>query len=168
MPKLALVCLLGSLSGFAATAQSDRNASNSSLVLEQGVAAHAAIDAIYAGFSAGYKALDAASVAGLYTQNAAYLSPDRNILIGRAQIEANFSRFFGRMEQRGDAVAISFRIVQRQVRGDLAYDVGIYTLTITAADASSRQERGKFVAVASRARDGAWVLQVDAFSGLEE
>ena len=36
------------------------------------------------------------------------------------------------------------------------------------ADGSSRTEQGKFVTVATRALNGAWALQVDAFSDLEE
>lgn len=167
MSKLVLVCLLGWLSGLAVLAHADQSAPDPSLALERGVVPHAGLDAIYAGFSVGYKALDAAAIASLYTETAAYLAPDQNIQTGR-EIEANFSRFFERMKQRGDRVAISFRIVQRQVQDTLACDVGIYTLEITAADKSSRQERGKFVTVATRARDGVWSLQADAFSNLED
>lgn len=165
MSKLVLVCLLGWLPGLAALAHADHGVSGPSLLLDHGVAPDAGLDAIYAGLSAGYKALDAAAIASLYTETAAYLAPDQNIQTGR-EIEANFSRFFERMKQRGDRVAISFRIVQRQVQDALACDVGIYTLEITAADKSSRQKRGKFVTVATRAREGAWSLQVDAFSEL--
>jgi len=137
------------------------------LLLEQGVASHAGLDAIYARFSAGYEAMDPIAVANLYTDTAAYLAPDKNIQ-SRREIEASFTRFFGRMKQGGSRVAISFRILQRQVQETLAYDVGIYTLEITAADKSSRQEKGKFVTVATRAADGAWLLQVDAFSDLDD
>lgn len=165
MPKLVLLLLCRSwwLPGIAALA----HASSPPLLLEHGVASHADIDAIYARFSAGYRALDAAAIASQYTETAAYLAPDQNIQTGR-QIEANFSRFFARMKQRGNLVAISFRIVQRQVQDALAYDVGIYILTITGADGSSRQDSGKFVTVATRAHDGAWRFQVDSFSDLEQ
>jgi uncharacterized protein (TIGR02246 family) len=167
MPKLVLMCLLGWLPALAALAQSEQAAPTPALILEQGVGRHTGIDAIYGAFSAGYNALDAAAIAKLYTESAAYLAPKETIQTGK-QIEANFSRFFRRTQERGNSAAISFRILQRQVQDALAYDVGIYTLTITAADGSSRQERGKFVTVATRARDGAWKLQVDAFSDLEE
>jgi ketosteroid isomerase-like protein len=165
MGKIALACVVGLLPALAVAAQSDRSAPP--LVLEPGVGRHAGIDAIYGAFSAGYKVLDATAVARLYTESAAYLAPGEDIQTGK-QIEDNLSRFFGRMKERGESAAISFRIVQRQVEGALAYDVGIYTLTITAADGSSRQEQGKFVTVATYARKGAWALQVDAFSDLEE
>lgn len=167
MPKLILVCLVGWLPALAALAQSDEAAPTPSLILEQGVDRHSGIDAIYEAFTAGYKALDAVAIAKLYTESAAYLAPEEDIQTGK-QIEANFARFFARLKERRDSAAISFRIVQRQVLGTLAYDVGIYTLAITAADGSSRQEQGKFVTVATRAPNGAWALQVDAFSDLEE
>lgn len=167
MARVLLLCFLGWLPSIAAPAQSDHSTATSILILQDGVATHAGIDAIYARFSAGYRALDAASVAGLYTETAAYLAPGQDAQIGRAQIEANFARFFGRAKQRGEALAISFRIVQRQAQDRIAYDVGIYTLTITAANGSSRQARGKFAAVATLAGDGAWRFQVDSYSDLE-
>ncbi|MGH8242843.1 MAG: YybH family protein [Steroidobacteraceae bacterium] len=165
MPKLLLVCILGWLPAIATQAQFDEAAPIPSLILEQGVVRHAGIDSIYAAFSSGYQALNPAAIARLYTESAVYLAPGDNIQTGQ-QIEAIFARFFGRLKQRGSSAAISFRIVQRQVQEALAYDVGIYSLTITAADGSSRQDQGKFVTVATRTRAGAWELQVDSFSGL--
>lgn len=167
MPKLLLVCLLGWLCALAASAQSNQAEAAPSLILEHGVRRHRGVDSIYSAFSAGYKSLDAAAIAKLYTDSAAYLAPGRKIQTGK-EIETNFSRFFGRTRESGNSAAISFRIVQRQVQDALAYDVGIYTLTITAADGTSRQEHGKFVTVATRMRDGGWALQVDSFSDLEE
>ncbi len=149
-----------------APAHADDDTSTPALLLQDGVAAHAGLDAIYARFSAGYRTLDAAAVAGLYTETAAYLAPDQPVRTGRPHIEANFSRFFGRTKQRGEALAISFRIVQRQAHDKIAYDVGIYTLAVTAADGSTRQSQGKFVAVATLADNGVWRFQVDGYSDL--
>lgn len=61
---------------------------------------------------------------------------------------------------------IRFRIVQRRVSSDMAYDVGIFTLTQydTAGKASTGQ--GKFVVVAVKGKSGEWKFQVDGYSDL--
>src|SRR5688572_3503811 len=118
MARLAVVAILGWLLALPVLAQAESAAPNPALVLEEGVDRYADIDAIYAAFSAGYKKLNAAEVARLYTASAAYLAPKENIQSGQ-QIEANFARFFERLKQRGSSAAISFRIVQRQVQGAL-------------------------------------------------
>lgn len=61
-------------------------------VLDQGVAPHDGLDEIYRGFAEGYKKLDPALVANLYSETAAYLAPGKKIEIGRARVLATFYR----------------------------------------------------------------------------
>jgi ketosteroid isomerase-like protein len=61
---------------------------------------------------------------------------------------------------------ISFRIVQRQVDKNLAYDVGVYTLTSFNQKGESSKDSGKFVVVARREKDDSWRFQVDGYSAL--
>ncbi|MCO6512496.1 MAG: SgcJ/EcaC family oxidoreductase [Aridibacter famidurans] len=136
------------------------------LTLDPGVEAHKRIDGIYAKFSKAYDDLDPSAVANLYTEDAAYLSPGSEITVGRDTILANFTRSFESVKSRKLKWQISFRIVQRQVAGDLGYDVGIYTLTATQADGASRTDRGKFVVVTTKGKDGVWRFQVDGYSDL--
>ena len=70
------------------------------------------------------------------------------------------------MKSRKERRAIGFRIFQREVIGDLGYDVGVYTLTATGPDGESRTDRGKFVVVTKKGADGKWRFAVDGYSGL--
>ncbi len=148
------------------TAAQISNTTESALVLEQGVAPHKGLDEIYRRFSEGYKKLDAASVAELYSETAAYLAPGENIQTGRQKILDNFSSFFNSIKQRNGRADISFRIVQRQVDKNLAYDVGIYTLTSFNEKDEPSKDSGKFVVVAIREKGGVWRFQVDGYSDL--
>jgi ketosteroid isomerase-like protein len=61
---------------------------------------------------------------------------------------------------------ISFRIAQRQVEQNFAYDVGIYTLTSFNDKGEARTSKGKFMVVAKREKDGVWRFQVDGYNDL--
>ena len=140
--------------------------SSQDLILEPGVAAHKGLDEVYLRFSAGYRNLDPQAVSNLYTEDAFYLSPDSDVKRGREKILAEFSGFFDSVKKGGGSLAISFQILGRQISGDLAYDVGIYTLTRKNAKGEARAARGKFIVVARRASNGEWRFQVDGYSGL--
>lgn len=136
------------------------------LTLDSGVAAHKGLDEVYRRFSEGYRKLDPALVANLYSETAAYLAPGDNIQIGRQKILEGFKRFFDSVKKENGKLAISFRIVQRQIDKDLAYDVGVFTLTSTNEKGEARRGGGKFVVVAKREKDDVWRFQVDGYSDL--
>lgn len=142
------------------------NTPQSALTLDAGVAPHKGLDEIYRRFSEGYKVLDPAAVANLYTETAAYLVPNTEIEIGREKILASFTKFFDSVKQRNGRMEISFQIVQRQVEPTLAYDVGIYTLSSFRENAETRVSKGKFFVVAKPDKDGVWRFQVDGFNDL--
>jgi len=135
-------------------------------ILDEGVAAHNGLDAIYRGFAEGYKKLDPATVANLYTETAAYLAPGKDIEIGRAKVLASFTEFFDSVRQKNGRLEISFRIAQRQAEQNLAYDVGIYTLTSFSDKGESRTSKGKFMVVGKREKDGVWRFQVDGYNDM--
>ncbi len=126
----------------------------------------AALDAVYARFSEAYEKLDPQIVANLYTEDARYLSGgDGDMLRGRPAILDNFASFFTRSKENGVALRIEFRIVDRALSDDLAYDVGYYRLVSKKSDGEERTSVGKFVTVAKRQADGAWQFHVDSYSG---
>ena len=133
---------------------------------EAGAKPHAGIDAVYAKFSKAYRELDHETVGGLYSADASYLVPDQNILIGRDRITPTFKSFFDYVRERKGRMTISFKIFQRRVSGDMAYDVGIYTLTQYDSTGKSSIGQGKFVVVAVKEKSGEWKFQVDGYSGL--
>ena len=143
------------------------NAQNSELILEKGVPAHKEIDAIYKTFSEAYRTLDVEKVANLYSENAAYLPPDNDILQGRAEIRPTFKSFFDYIKNEGRTMTISFQIFQRKVDKNLAYDVGIYTIRQYKDGKEIGTGQGKFVVVAVKEKDGKWRFQVDGYSELK-
>lgn len=125
------------------------------------------LDALYDRFRAAYDTLDLEAMADLYAEDALYLPPGGGIRQGREAVRESFATFFGWAEENGVAVAIDFEIVDRTVRGDLAVDVGYYTLTTTpSAESGERPGRsvGKFVTVAAPEADGRWRFRVDAYN----
>lgn len=159
--KLILLLALFLFSSISITAQT------SDLSLDAGVKPHSGIDAIYRDFSEAYRTLNFDQVGGLYTESAAYLVPDQDVMTGRDGIKGTFRDFFQAMKSEGKTLAISFRIVQRQVEKNLGYDVGIYTLRVLKDGKELSSGQGKFVVVAVKDKDGKWRFQVDGYSDLK-
>jgi len=136
------------------------------LSLDSGVKPHPGLDAVYTKFSKAYRDLDHEVVGGLYTKDASYLVPDQSILIGREKITPRFKNMFDSVRKGNGRLEISFRIVQRRISNEIAYDVGIYTLTRFDADGKGSAGQGKFVVVALKEMSGEWRFQVDGYSGL--
>ncbi len=123
----------------------------------------ARIDAVYERFSQAYDEWDTQAMVDLYTDDALYLSGDGAIRRGRAAIEESFS-FLQRVKDRGETVSISFRLIDRAIEGDLAYDVGYYQTISTPADGEPRTSVGKFITVLKKQTDGSWRFQVDGYN----
>lgn len=153
LPRLLVLALL--LTSFAAQlsfAQSD---------------AEREIDQVYEQFSQAYDSLDAALVAPLYTEETLYLddSSEEGVRRGREEVLRSFRDQFATARERGSKLKISFRIIDRAVDGDLAYDVGYYKYEAFPKEGDAFQAAGKFVTVLRRGSDGRWRFHVDAFSG---
>ncbi|HEX8198218.1 MAG TPA: hypothetical protein VF571_18635, partial [Pyrinomonadaceae bacterium] len=164
--NLLMVFAVISLCFFKTEAQQPQTAPTGDLILEKGVPPHKGLDEVYRRFSEGYRKLDAVSVTELYTETAAYLAPGSNVQIGRQDVLKNFSSFFDSVKRQNGKIEIIFRIVQREVDRNMAYDVGIYTLVSTNSKGESRRSSGKFVVVAKREKNDVWRFQVDGYSDL--
>ncbi|MGH9949079.1 MAG: YybH family protein [Pyrinomonadaceae bacterium] len=136
------------------------------LTLEKGVVPHSGIDEIYRRFSNAYRKLNPEAVTNLYSDDAFYLSPGGEIQRGRDKIRSNFDRFFRSVRESGGSLSISFRILDRRISGDLAYDVGSYTLTQKRPSGEDGRSSGKFIVVARRSKNGEWQFHVDSYSDL--
>ena len=138
------------------------------LTLEKGVAPHTEIDAIYKVFSDAYRTLDVEKVVNLYSETAAYLAPENDILEGREAIRPTFKSFFDWVKKENRTMTISFQIVQRRVEKNLGYDVGVYTIRqFKDGKQIGDAGQGKFIVVAVREKDGKWRFQVDGYSNLK-
>lgn len=154
-------CLLAVLTSLGVRAQAQEH-----LTLDPGVEPLAGLDAVYQRFNRAYRELDADLFEQIYTQDALYLSPERPIRRGHGEFVGGFRSMFEGARQSGHGLEISFRIVDRQISGGLASDVGIYTLLRRQDGEIVHRSRGKFVVVALRQDSGGWLFHVDGYSGL--
>ena len=119
-----------------------------------------ALEQVYLRFTEAYRRADPAAVADLYAEDAYYLQPGRELLRGRSEIRASFEAFLGRFPAGGPGPEISFEVIDRDVRGDLAYDIGYFRLGTQPAPG------GKFIVIWKRGIDGQWRLHADGYSGV--
>lgn len=161
MKKAAFVVILTLSFSAVIFAQTD------DLKLRSGVTPNKSVDEIYRQFSEAYRTLNVDLVANLYTQNAAYLVPDDEVMTGREKIRTSFQGFFDYVKSNGQTMTISFDIVQRTVDKNIGYDVGIYTLRRFKDGKEISSGQGKFVVVAVKETDGRWRFQVDGYSDIK-
>jgi uncharacterized protein (TIGR02246 family) len=125
-----------------------------------------AIDPTYETFRKAYQTLDAGLAASLYAEKALYLAPESEIRQGRSAIQPFFEKLFAGAREGGASLDIHFEFTARDREGDLAYDVGIYTVTSSAGGKVTHSSRGKFVTVLRRETDGRWRFVVDSYNSL--
>jgi uncharacterized protein (TIGR02246 family) len=102
---------------------------------------------------------DAAALAALYTDDATLLPPDIEMIQGKQGIEGFWSGGF----QMGikDAVLTTVDVFGS---GDLAYEIGKFTLKIQPEGQEPIEQKGKYVVVWKKTADGSWKLHVDIFN----
>lgn len=149
----------------AATSSSNAQALPTNLTHDAGVARHEKIDNIYSSFDEAYRKLDAELVSGLYAERALYLVPEQDLIRGRVAIRKEFESFFDWARKNGAQLSIRFRIIEREVSGNLGYDVGIYTLVTKIQNSESRESQGKFVVVTKKI-NGRWLFQLDGYNSM--
>jgi ketosteroid isomerase-like protein len=124
----------------------------------------AAFDAVYAKFTEAYKRADPAMVTQLYSADAFYLAPGRMIVRGQDSVLSAFS-FLKSFKDRPTGPAIGFRIVDRQVSGDIAWDIGYYLMNSSGAAITEQDHPGgKFIVLWKRGADGQWRIFADGYS----
>jgi ketosteroid isomerase-like protein len=139
-------------------------AAGSRALAQEGPAeAERAFEEAYAAFSAAYRAGDAGAVTELYADDAFYLAPGNEIERG------DIGRHFGFLSsfEPGAGPVIEFEIVDRDISGDLAYDIGYFSFRRADAPAESAG-RGKFIVIWKRGDDGVWRIHADGYSDVED
>lgn len=103
---------------------------------------------------------DAEGVAALYTDDGFLLAPNSQIARGRQSIQQQLQGFID-----AGLKNIQFTTVDVGVSGDLAYEVGRYSLDVHPQGAQQAvRDEGKYVIVARRQPDGTWKLAADIFN----
>ena len=101
---------------------------------------------------------DAAAVTRLYVDGARLLAPSAELFDGREAI----ARFW----QAGVAAgvrAVELDVLELERHDGVAYEIGRYALRLR-TDGGTVVDRGKYVLVHERQRDGAWLRAVETFN----
>jgi uncharacterized protein (TIGR02246 family) len=103
---------------------------------------------------------DAAGAANLYADDAYFMAPNAAIVQGRQNIQQTIQGFVD-----AGAKNVQFTTVAADANGDLAYEVGRYTLDMQPQGAAQAvTDTGKYVIVARRQSDGTWKIVADIFN----
>jgi len=121
--------------------------------------AKAAIEEGAIAWETAFNAGDGKAVAELYTEDAALLPPGAERVDGKAAI----AEFWQGAIDSGLADA-DLEPVEVVEGGDLAYEVGLVTLSAPGADGERVAVRGKYIVVWQRADDGVWRLHRDIWN----
>ncbi len=119
-----------------------------------------AIDKVYETFSEAYVQLDGDMVQALYEPDAYYFYPKIPVQRGHDSFMDGFRDMFKRAADDGISLLIEFRILERKMLGDHAYDVGYYRLS----KSDGNVDVGKFVTILKEQADGSWKFILDTYS----
>ncbi len=101
---------------------------------------------------------DVAAVANMYTMNARLLPPNSEMVEGRANIQ----KFWQGASTAGLKIT-ALDLVDLDVHGNTAIEVGRYTSTMPGAGGATTTDNGKYVVVWKREGRN-WKLAIDAFN----
>src|SRR4051812_18548573 len=105
-------------------------------------------------FMAAYDRGDAPSLVALYTRDGQIMPPNTGVVVGQLALENMFRSFW----EAGDTV-IKLRTVEVEGSGDMAYEVGEYTLS---GRSNKVTDQGKYIVIWKKV-DGEWKLHRDIF-----
>lgn len=117
-----------------------------------------AIEANTKAFMAAFNKGDAAAVAGMYAKDAKLLPPNSEMVEGTQNIQAFWQGVIG-----AGAKVEALDTVEVEARGDMAAEVGKYTLTIPQAGGQSMTDQGKYLVVWKR-QGRTWKLALDIWN----
>jgi uncharacterized protein (TIGR02246 family) len=119
----------------------------------------AAIRASIREWSAAAQAKDAAKFVSFYAENAVVMMAGTPDISGIAAIREGIG---GMMQDPNFTLSFEAENVVVARSGDLAYETGAYSMSMTGPDNKPVPEQGHYVVVWRRQADGAWKVAVDA------
>jgi len=119
----------------------------------------AAIEAANAKMVADYAAGDAKAIAEAYAEDAVMLPPDATVVSGR---EAIAKLWKGWIDDGLKDLTLKSTAIESA--GDLAYEVGDFSLQVPGEDGKLTTAPGNYVVVWKRGGDGVWRLKVDTWN----
>ena len=113
------------------------------------------INAVRDQFTRAFNQGDAVAASELYTEDAKFLPPNSSIVEGRRSIQTLFQTCFDVGERE-----LQITVIDISVHGDIAQEIGNYSLTIQPEKSEVISDIGKYVIIWKR-EDGIWKLYVD-------
>jgi len=102
-------------------------------------------------WSAAAATRDAAKVASFYADDALAYPPNEPVAVGRAAAQKVWAAYFAEPTFR-----ISWKTTHAEVNGDLGFTSGTYEDSYKGADGKMVQEKGKYLCVWKKQKDGSW------------
>lgn len=159
---IAAVCFAGPLAAAAKTGAVTAAAKDVTEAHKPGGAdtaeARKAIEETNLRFGDGIAKGDAASLAALYTEDAIVMPPDGEMVHGRKAIEE-----FWTIALKNGLRSGTLTTVDVGRRGDTAYEVGKFSMTVQPEGKDAATASGKYLVV-WRKKDGAWRLHRDIWN----
>jgi uncharacterized protein (TIGR02246 family) len=118
-----------------------------------------AIEQVNARFVEAFKAGDAATIASLYTETGRMLPPDATEISGREAIQAEWQSWID-----GGFKDLTLEAQEVEASGDLAYEIGSFSLQVPAENNDMVTASGNYVVVWKRGAEGSWRLHVDTWN----
>ncbi|HKW68184.1 MAG TPA: SgcJ/EcaC family oxidoreductase [Terriglobales bacterium] len=98
-------------------------------------------------------------LAQLYAEDAVYLPPHHPAVHGRQAIREYLSRPLHR-----DYTDLMFEVTYIKQTGDLAFDVGTYSMEVPKEGGGQRPDKGKYLTVWRKHSGGDWHIVADSWS----
>ena len=118
-----------------------------------------AIEQVNAQVMAAFKAGDAAAIASHYSETAKMLPPDATEIAGREAIQELWQGWLD------DGLKdLTLEAIEVEASGDLAYEIGSFSMQAPAENNSMMTATGNYVVVWKHGADGNWRLHVDTWN----
>jgi uncharacterized protein (TIGR02246 family) len=119
----------------------------------------AAIRAVDAAWTKAAESKDGASFAAVYADGASLMAPGAPITTGKEAIAKGLT---GMMADKNFALSFGPTKIEVAKSGDMAYELGDYSLTQSDKKGKAQTSKGKYVVVWGKQADGSWKALVDA------
>ena len=153
------VAVLGGVMGIAGCSGAPTSPSQPVAAVDTRAADEAAIRAADAAWTKAAESKDAAGTAAFYADNAALMAPGSPVTTGK---DAILKGFTGMMTDKNFALKFGPTKVEVSKSGDMAYELGDYSLSLSNPKGKPFTSKAMYVVVWGKQADGSWKALVDA------